>query len=90
MDAAVGDRIVVAAASLSGHIRDGEIIEVGSRGGPPYLVRWSDDGRETLFFPGSDAYVSHYESLEPEALAAAQPARSGGVPAAAPHQQVKS
>ena len=90
MDAAVGDRIVVAAASLSGHIRDGEIIEVGSRGGPPYLVRWSDDGRETLFFPGSDAYVSHYESLEPEAPAAAQPARSGGVPAAAPHQQVKS
>lgn len=52
MEAAVGDRIVVAAATLGGPMRDGEIIEVGSHGGPPYLVRWSTDGRETLFYPG--------------------------------------
>jgi hypothetical protein len=58
MEAAVGDRIVVAAANLGGHMRDGEIIKVGSHGAPPYLVRWSDDGRETLFFPGPDAHVS--------------------------------
>jgi hypothetical protein len=51
MEAAVGDRIVVATAILGGPMRDGQIIEVGSHGGPPYLVRWSDDGRETLFFP---------------------------------------
>ena len=51
MDAAVGDRIVVAAADLGGPMRDGEIIKVGSHGAPPYLVRWSDDGREMLFFP---------------------------------------
>jgi Domain of unknown function (DUF1918) len=51
MEAAVGDRIVVAAAMLSGPLRDGEIIQVGKQGEPPYLVRWSDDGRETLFFP---------------------------------------
>ena len=62
MEAAVGDRIVVAAANLGGHMRDGEIIKVGSHGAPPYLVRWSDDGRETLFFPGPDAQVSHHES----------------------------
>jgi Domain of unknown function (DUF1918) len=77
MEAAVGDRIVVAAAALGGPLRDGEIIEVGSHGGPPYLVRWSDDGRETLFFPGPDAHVSHHELPEPEPAAAAQPASSG-------------
>jgi Domain of unknown function (DUF1876)/Domain of unknown function (DUF1918) len=76
MEAAVGDRIVVAAAALGGPLRDGEIIEVGSHGGPPYLVRWSDDGRETLFFPGPDAHVSHHELPEPEPAAAAQPASS--------------
>ena len=81
MEAAVGDRIVVAAADLGGHMRDGEIIKVGSHGAPPYLVRWSDDGRETLFFPGPDAHVSHHELLEPEPPAAAQTAGSGGVPA---------
>lgn len=70
MEAAVGDRIVVAAANLSGHMRDGEIIKVGSHGAPPYLVRWSDDGRETLFFPGPDAHVSHHELHEPESPAA--------------------
>jgi len=51
MEAAVGDRIVVAAATLGSPMRDGEIIQVGSDGGPPYLVRWSDDGRATLFSP---------------------------------------
>jgi hypothetical protein len=60
MEAAVGDRIVVAAAMISGPLRDGEIIQVGKQGEPPYLVRWSDDGRETLFFPGPDAHISHH------------------------------
>jgi hypothetical protein len=41
--------------------RDAEILAVrGDNGGPPYVVRWSDDGREGLFFPGSDAYVEHF------------------------------
>ena len=90
MDAAVGDRIVVAAANLGGPMRDGEIIKVGSHGAPPYLVRWSDDGRETLFFPGPDAHVSHHEVPEPESPGAAQTAGSGGVPTATPHQHVKN
>jgi Rv2632c-like/Domain of unknown function (DUF1918) len=90
MEAAVGDRIVVAAAVVGGPMRDGEIIEVGSHGGPPYLVRWSDDGRETLFFPGPDAHVAHHESLESEPPAAAQPAGSGAAQAAPPHQHVKN
>jgi hypothetical protein len=80
----------VATAILGGPVRDGQIIEVGSHRGPPYLVRWSDDGRETLFFPGPDAHVSHHELLEPEAAAAAQPASSGAASAATPHHNVKN
>jgi Rv2632c-like/Domain of unknown function (DUF1918) len=88
MEAVVGDRIVVAAAVLSGPLRDGEIIEVGRQGGPPYLVRWSDDGRETLFFPGPDAHISHHESLAKPA--AAETARAGAASATTPHPQVKN
>ena len=51
MEAAVGDRIVVAATDLGGHMRDGEIIKVGNHAAPPYLVHWFDDGRETLSSP---------------------------------------
>ncbi|MEX2420601.1 MAG: DUF1918 domain-containing protein, partial [Actinomycetota bacterium] len=41
--------------------RDGEILEVlGEAGGPPYVVRWSDDGHVSRIFPGSDAYVEHF------------------------------
>ena len=89
MEAAVGDRIVVAAAALGGPMRDGEIIEVGSHGGPPYLVRWSDDGRETLFFPGPDAHVSHHELPEPEPAVAGQSSSSEAA-TATPHQHVKN
>ena len=28
-------------------------------GSPPYRVRWSDNGHESLFFPGPDAYIHH-------------------------------
>jgi hypothetical protein len=48
MEAAVGDRIVVAPGNLGGHLRDGEIIKVGSYGAAPYLVRWSDWARGAL------------------------------------------
>jgi Domain of unknown function (DUF1876)/Domain of unknown function (DUF1918) len=88
MEAVVGDRIVVAAAMLGGPLRDGEIIEVGRQGGPPYLVRWSDDGRETLFFPGPDAHISHHESLAEPAVA--ETARAGAASAATPHPHVKN
>jgi len=90
MKAAVGDRIVVASAMLGGHVRDGEIIDVGSRGGPPYRVRWSDDGRETLFFPGPEAHVSHHESITPEAPAVAEPPSLGAATVATPGPHVKN
>ena len=68
MKASVGDRILIAAAALGKPVRDGEILEVRGPGGtPPYLVEWSDDGAQTLFFPGPDAQLEHY-AHEPEAL----------------------
>lgn len=58
MIAETGDRIVVQGTRLDEHVRDGEILEVrGPRGAPPYLVRWSDDGHVSLFFPGPTSSV---------------------------------
>lgn len=59
MHASVGDQIVITAHHVGEATRDGEILSVGPDGQPPYLVRWSDDGHEGLFFPGSDATVHH-------------------------------
>jgi hypothetical protein len=61
MEASVGDRIVIRGHRSGEHDRDGEVLEVqGHRGGPPFLVRWSDDGHESLYFPGPDASVQHF------------------------------
>jgi hypothetical protein len=58
MKAHVGDRIVIAPVAVGGAVRDGEILETrGPGGSPPYLVRWSDDGHEGLYYPGVDARV---------------------------------
>jgi len=60
--ATVGDRLLVHSRHVGGPVRDGEILEVRhADGSPPYLVRWSDDGHESLFFPGPDAEVQHFE-----------------------------
>lgn len=64
MKAAPGDRIVIRGRHIGEHERDCEVIEVhGPDGEPPYLVRWGDTGHQTLFFPGSDASVEHFEHL---------------------------
>jgi hypothetical protein len=49
-----------------GHpVRDAEILEVlGEEGGPPYLVRWTDDGHVSRIFPGSDAFVERVEHVK--------------------------
>lgn len=63
MNVTVGDRIVVRGHRIGEPDRDCEVLEVrGPDGGPPYVVRWGDSGREALFFPGSDAVVQHYEN----------------------------
>jgi Domain of unknown function (DUF1918) len=60
MYAAAGDRLVIHGAHLGTPDRDAEILEVRHDDGtPPYFVRWSDDGHESLVFPGPDATVEH-------------------------------
>lgn len=55
-----GDRLVIRGHRLGEHERDAEILEaLGENGGPPFRVRWSDTGAETLLFPGSDAHIEH-------------------------------
>jgi hypothetical protein len=61
MQATAGDRLIIKGHRLGEHGRDALILAVrGERGAPPYLVRWEDDGHESLVFPGSDAEVHHY------------------------------
>jgi hypothetical protein len=60
MQAKVGDRLVIKGHRVGEHDRDAEVLEVrGTDGGPPYLVRWDEDGHVGLLFPGSDATIDH-------------------------------
>lgn len=60
MYAQAGDKLVVRSPHTGESARDAEIIEVRQAdGSPPYLVRWTDTGHETLVFPGPDASVHH-------------------------------
>ena len=62
MRASVGDRIVIRGHRARQLYRDCEVLEVmGADGGSPYVVRWSESGHETMFFPGPDATVRHFE-----------------------------
>ncbi len=62
MKARPGDRIIIKGHHTGEPDRDGEVLEVqGEDGGPPYLVRWEDNGHEGIFFPGSDADIQHFE-----------------------------
>ena len=62
MRASVGDRIVIRGHRVGEPDRDCEVLEVAdAEGGPPYLVRWGDTGHQSLFFPGTDASVEHFE-----------------------------
>jgi NADPH-dependent ferric siderophore reductase len=63
MRAAVGDRLVIRGHHVGDPDRDAEVLEVhGDDGAAPWMVRWSDDGHEGLFFPGTDAVVEHLAS----------------------------
>jgi hypothetical protein len=53
--------LVVKGRHLGDPWRDGEILEVRHADGtPPYVVRWADTGRTSLFFPGADTSVQHF------------------------------
>jgi hypothetical protein len=57
-----GDRLVIRGHYQGEPERDAEILQVlGEEGAPPYLVRWQDDGHMSRFYPGTDAYVEHFE-----------------------------
>jgi len=61
MRASVGDRLVIKGHTVGAPDTDGEVLEVhGANGAPPWLIRWSDDGHEGLFFPGPDAEIEHF------------------------------
>jgi hypothetical protein len=58
MQAKAGDFLVIASNQLEKPPRVGYIQEVhGEDGAPPYVVRWEEDGRTTIVFPGSDAHI---------------------------------
>jgi hypothetical protein len=63
LHAQVGDQLLSLSKTLDRPVRDGEIIETrGPDGAPPFLVRWDDDERTTLVFPGPDARVYSFNS----------------------------
>ena len=57
MKAHEGDWLVVHSHSDGGHVRRAEIIGTRDDGTPPYTVRWIDDDRTSVIFPGPDAQV---------------------------------
>lgn len=58
--AQAGDRLIIQPHHLGEPQRDGEILEAqGPAGSAPFLVRWEDTGRVSLYYPGSDARVEH-------------------------------
>ena len=62
MHASEGDRIVIHGHRAGEPDRDGEVLSVlGADNNPPYVVRWGDSGHESIFFPGSDATIQHFE-----------------------------
>ena len=57
MHAEVGDWLIVNSHTEDRHARRGLILSVGSGGAPPYGVKWIDQEREVVFFPGPDAEI---------------------------------
>lgn len=77
MRARVGDEIVVRGTSAGVVARDGEVVGLHHPdGSPPYDVRWAENGRVTLYFPGPDAYVRHLTSAPPASRGTAAGRRS--------------
>ncbi|WP_225848837.1 DUF1918 domain-containing protein [Streptomyces sp. HPF1205] len=58
MRAHVGDWIVVESRHLDGPRRRGRIMRLEHPDGtPPYVVRWIENDRETVFFPGPETHL---------------------------------
>ncbi len=57
MKAQSGDWLIVHSHTDGGHVRKAEILGTKSEGQPPYTVRWLDEDKESVVFPGPDAQV---------------------------------
>ena len=63
MQATAGDRLIIKGHHLGERDRDALILAArGEDAGPPFLVRWEEDGHESLLFPGTDAEVHHFQA----------------------------
>lgn len=72
MRAHLGDELVVRGTTAGVVARDGEIVGLHHPdGSPPYDVRWEDNGRVTLYFPGPDACIRHLTAVPHPAGASA-------------------
>ncbi len=59
MRAQIGDRLIVERPRDDLPAREGVVLRVqGEDGAPPYWVRWLDEGREALVYPGPDARIA--------------------------------
>ena len=59
MEVKAGDHLLVRGNKVTQPDRNAEVLKVlGANGGPPYQVRWSEDGHEGLFFPGPDTSIA--------------------------------
>lgn len=61
MTVRVGDWLILKGRDLDQPERRGVILAVRGEGYPPFTVRWLDDGREALVFPGVDSQVMSVE-----------------------------
>lgn len=57
MQVHVGDWLILNDRSQDQPGRRAVILAVRDEGHPPFTVRWLDDGREALVFPGVDSQV---------------------------------
>ncbi|MFD5756220.1 DUF1918 domain-containing protein [Streptomyces sp. NPDC127044] len=63
MRAHVGDEIVVRGTTAGVTANDGEIVGLHHPdGGPSRDVRWAENGRRALYFPGPGAYIRRLTS----------------------------
>ncbi len=57
MKAKAGDWLIVHSHNDGGHIRKAEILRTNPGGQTPFTVRWLDDDKESVVFPGPDAEI---------------------------------
>jgi hypothetical protein len=56
--AKIGDRLIEEGTHVGDHRRVGVITELRHDDGtPPYMVRWLDNEREALVYPGPDSRI---------------------------------